>query len=122
MPTKGNLTTALGRVDRTEDPHIIATVNDTAVKVVKLLGDFIWHHHEHEDEMFLVLDGRLIMGLRTGDVEMGPGDYIVIPRGVEHQPRAPQGCSILLIEPATTLNTGNVENELTKRELKSLEA
>ena len=94
-------------------PKIVGEVNGMHVKLVKFQGDFVWHHHEHEDEMFLVVKGRFTMRLRTGDVELNEGEFIVIPRGTEHCPCAAEECSILLFEPAGTLNTGNVTNERT---------
>src|SRR5262249_8560547 len=88
-------------------PKIVGSVNDTLVKVVKFQGDFVWHHHESEDELFLVVKGRMRMGLRTGDVELGEGELFIVPKGVEHKPFAQEECWVVLIEPATTLNTGN---------------
>ena len=76
-------------------------------------GEFVWHHHAAEDELFLVLEGRLRLQLRDGDVELGPGELAVVPRGVEHRPVAEEETHILLFEPAGTLNTGNVRNERT---------
>jgi len=98
-------------------PHIAAELNGQQVKLAKILGEFVWHHHEHEDELFLVVTGRLRMEFRDRVVELGPGEMIVVPRGVEHRPVAEVETRIVLFEPAGTLNTGNVENERTKREL-----
>ncbi len=98
-------------------PHIVAELNGQQVKLAKLHGEFVWHHHDHEDELFLVVSGRLEMEFRdptaTRTVSLGPGEMIVVPRGVEHRPRAPVETAILLFEPAGTLNTGNVRNERT---------
>ena len=94
-------------------PRIVAQVNDTHVKVVKLQGEFHWHHHETEDELFLVLKGRLLMQLRDQDVWLEPGEFLVVPHGVEHRPVAPEEVHLVLIEPAGTLNTGNVRNART---------
>src|SRR5262252_6195141 len=80
-------------------PKIVGTVNDTLVKVVKFRGDFVWHHHEREDELFLVVKGRMRMGLRTGDVELGEGELFIVPKGVEHKPFAQEECWVVLIEP-----------------------
>jgi mannose-6-phosphate isomerase-like protein (cupin superfamily) len=94
-------------------PKIIGELNDTHVKVVKLQGEFVWHHHEHEDELFLVVKGTLRMKLRDGDRLIREGEFIIIPRGVEHCPVAEAEAHVVLFEPKTTLNTGNVANERT---------
>lgn len=101
-------------------PKIVGSVNDFHVKLVKLQGEFVWHHHEREDELFLVVSGRLRMQFRERTVVLEPGEFIVVPRGVEHCPAADEECSILLLEPKTTLNTGNVVSERTRAELESL--
>lgn|SRR5574341_45393 len=99
-------------------PKIVGELNETYVKVVKFRGEFLWHHHDAEDELFLVIQGRLRMQLRDGDREIGPGEFIIVPRGVEHCPLAlTDEVQVVLIEPKTTLNTGNVINERTLREL-----
>ena len=94
-------------------PRVVADLNDHEIKVVKLRGDFVWHHHEDVDELFLVMKGRMVMGLRTGDVVLEEGDLFVVPKGVEHKPSAEDECWIVLIEPRGTLNTGNVVGEKT---------
>jgi len=94
-------------------PHIVAELNGQHVKLVKVEGDFVWHHHENEDELFLVLSGRLVIELRDRSVTLGPGQLCSIPRGVEHRPRAESETHVLLFEPAGTLNTGNVLDERT---------
>ena len=94
-------------------PKIVAELNGQHVKLVKFVGEFVWHHHEHEDEMFLVHRGRFRMELRDRMVELGPGDFIVIPRGVEHRPVAEGEVEVVLFEPAGTLNTGNVRGART---------
>ena len=94
-------------------PKIVGEVNDCYVKLVKLKGEFVWHHHEEEDELFLVLAGRLTIHLRDGEVVLEPGEFVVIPRGVEHKPAADEEAHVLLLEPKSTLNTGNVVNERT---------
>lgn len=94
-------------------PKIVAELNGQHVKLVKFVGEFVWHHHEHEDEMFLVHRGRFRMELRDRTVELGPGDFIVIPRGVEHRPVAEDEVEVVLFEPAGTLNTGNVRGART---------
>jgi mannose-6-phosphate isomerase-like protein (cupin superfamily) len=90
------------------NPHTIAHVNDTAIKLTKLKGKFIWHFHENEDELFLVLEGRLLMKFRTGDVWVNKGEFIVVPKGVEHCPIAPEEVHIMLVEPKSIRKTGNV--------------
>jgi mannose-6-phosphate isomerase-like protein (cupin superfamily) len=94
-------------------PRIVGELNGQHVKVVRLLGEFVWHHHDHEDELFLVLAGTLQMELRDRTIELHPGEFFIVPRGVEHRPVAPEEVKVLLFEPATTLNTGNVQNERT---------
>jgi mannose-6-phosphate isomerase-like protein (cupin superfamily) len=125
MIEKVNLADKLAQVGEHWKPHIVGQVNDTLVKVVKFEGEFVWHHHEREDELFLVVKGRMLMKLRDPDerdVFVEPGELIVIPHGVEHCPIAPAGadCHIVLIEPGTTLNTGNVRNERTVDQLKRI--
>ena len=94
-------------------PRIVGQVNDMHIKLATIKGDFVWHHHEHEDELFLVVKGSLLMKLRTGDITVNEGEFIIIPRGVEHNPCSAEECHILLFELATTLNTGNIRNERT---------
>lgn len=89
-------------------PKIVAELNGQHVKVVKFRGPFDWHHHEHEDELFLVVKGRFVMELRDRSIPLGEGELVVIPRGVEHRPVAEEEVHVLLFEPAGTLNTGNV--------------
>ena len=91
------------------------------VKLVKLLGEFVWHHHDAEDELFLVHKGRLLIRFRDRDVWIEEGEFLIVPRGVEHQPVAEEECEVVLLEPRTTLNTGNVRNERTVEELERLE-
>ena len=95
------------------NPRIVGELNDSHVKLVKLRGEFIWHHHDAEDELFFVVEGQLTIKLRDGEVRLGPGEFAIIPKGVEHQPVAEREVSLMLIEPKTTLNTGNVRNERT---------
>lgn len=101
-------------------PHIVAELNGQQVKLVKLKGEFIWHHHEKEDELFLVVKGCFRMEFRDRHVRVEEGDFIVVPRGVEHRPVADEEAHILLFEPASTLNTGNVRNERTVAKLKRI--
>ena len=108
-----NLRDALARIPDHWHPRVIGRVNDTEVKLAKLEGEFVWHHHEHEDEMFLVLKGRLLMQFRDRDEWVGEGEMIIVPRGVEHRPVAPEEVHLMLVEPAGTVNTGNLRNERT---------
>lgn len=97
-------------------PKIIARVNDTHVKLVKFTGPFVWHHHDHEDEMFLVVKGRMIMELKGQEpLEMNEGDFLNVPHGIEHRPVVPDGveAQVMMIEPATTVNTGSAGGERT---------
>ena len=98
-------------------PKIVGELNDSHVKLVKVLGEFVWHHHENEDELFLVVKGRMRIGLRTADVELSEGEFCIVPKGVEHRPSAAEECWVVLIEPKTTLNTGNVVGERTVAKL-----
>ncbi len=113
-----NLAEKFASFDERWSPRVVAELNGQQVRLAKLEGPFIWHHHENEDELFLVVHGRLTLRLRDRDVHLGPGEMFVVPRGVEHQPVAEEECHVVLFEPAETLNTGNVENERTLRELK----
>lgn len=99
--------------DEQWSPRIVAELNGQHVKLVKLLGEFVWHHHDLEDELFLVHRGRLRMEFRDRVVELGPGEMIVVPSGVEHRPVAEEEVEVVLFEPAGTLNTGNLVNERT---------
>jgi len=115
-----NLAEKFARFSDTYSPKIVGAVNDSLVKLVKLKGDFVWHHHETEDEMFLVVRGRLTMHFRDRSVEIMPGEFIIVPRGVEHMPAAEDETEVVLIEPATVLNTGNVVNDRTVAELEQI--
>jgi mannose-6-phosphate isomerase-like protein (cupin superfamily) len=105
-------------------PKIVGEVNDAYVKLVKLQGEFMWHHHDDEDELFFVVKGELRMNVRENGAEheiiIRPGEFIVIPPGVEHCPSADEETHVMLLEPKTTLNTGNVQNERTVSELQRI--
>lgn len=120
---KVNLAEKLGLISQHWKPHIVGELNNQQVKLVKFQGPFTWHHHENEDELFLVVKGRFRMEYReAGEQSMWlePGEMVIVPRGVEHRPVAEEEAHVLLFEPATTLNTGNVENELTVHNLAHL--
>jgi mannose-6-phosphate isomerase-like protein (cupin superfamily) len=101
-------------------PKVVADLNGQQVKLVKVQGTFVWHHHDTEDELFLVLAGRLRMDFRDHSVWLEQGEMIVVPRGVEHRPHTDQEASILLFEPASTLNTGTLRNERTVEHLERI--
>jgi len=115
--SKVNIAEKFAKITDYEKPRIAAELNGQHVKFVKLNSEFIFHHHEHEDEMFLVVKGRFRMEFRDHHEWIEEGEFIVVPRGVEHKPVAEEECWLLLFEPAGTLNTGNVANERTVREL-----
>jgi mannose-6-phosphate isomerase-like protein (cupin superfamily) len=101
-------------------PKIVAELNGQLVKLVKFKGEFVWHHHEVEDELFLVVKGKLVMHLRDRAVTVDEGEFIVISAGVEHKPVADEEAHVILFEPNSTLNTGNVRNEMTLDELEKV--
>lgn len=94
-------------------PKVVGELNDMHIKLVKLKGEFVWHHHEQEDELFLVIHGTLVIKLRERDLVINAGEFAIIPKGVEHCPVAADEVQVMLIEPKSTLNTGNVQNERT---------
>lgn len=101
-------------------PKVVGELNGQLVKLVKFKGEFVWHHHDHEDELFYVVKGSFDMHMRERIVTVREGEFIIMPRGVEHKPVANEEVEIMLFEPATTLNTGNVTNEKTVVDLKRL--
>jgi mannose-6-phosphate isomerase-like protein (cupin superfamily) len=113
---KVNLAEKLSRFQEYWSPKIVGEVNESHVKLVKLKGEFLWHHHEHEDELFLVLKGRMRIRLRDRDVALEEGEFLVVPKGVEHLPVAKEEAHVLLLEPKSTVNTGNVRSERTVAE------
>jgi mannose-6-phosphate isomerase-like protein (cupin superfamily) len=121
MIRKVNLADAFASFSEHWSPKIAGDINDMQVKLAKFEGEFDWHHHEREDEMFLVVKGRMRMGLRAGDIDLDEGEMIIVPHGVEHRPEAlTSECHVLMLEPGTTLNTGNVVTEKTVNELDRL--
>ena len=116
MP-KVNLAEKFGLIDEYWSPKIAGQLNGQYVKPAKFKGEFVWHIHENEDELFLVTKGILTIQLRDGDVTLGEGEFFIVPAGVEHRPVAQQEVQALMLEPISTLNTGNVTNERTLQEL-----
>ncbi len=114
---KVNLKQKFGLFPEHWQPKIVGELNDSYVKLVKLKGEFVWHHHEAEDELFLVVKGRLVIRLRNRDLWLEEGEFVVIPREVEHMPVAEEEVHVLLLEPKSTLNTGNIQTDRTVREL-----
>lgn len=117
---KVNLRQAFSSFSEHWSPKIAGEINDMHLKLVKLKGEFTWHHHDVEDELFLVVEGSMVMRFRDREVPLGVGEFIIVPHGVEHLPIAPEECQVLLLEPNGTLNTGNVEDELTVKDLERL--
>lgn len=113
MLEKVVLADAFTRIPEPWRPRLVAEVDGHHVRLARLEGEFVWHHHEHEDELFLVVSGRLRMQLRDGDVWLGPGELLVVPAGVEHCPDAPDGAEVVLIERASVVNTGSAGGERT---------
>ena len=114
---KINLREKFGRFSEQWHPKIVAELNGQYIKLARLQGEFVWHHHEHEDELFLVVQGRLVIEFRDGRVELEPGEMVVVPSGVEHRPVAQDEALVMLLEPKSTSNTGSVRNEQTVDEL-----
>ncbi|SDH65516.1 Mannose-6-phosphate isomerase, cupin superfamily [Leifsonia sp. 98AMF] len=113
MNTVHNLDAAFALIPEPWQPHRLASVNDYDVKVARLRGEFVWHAHPETDELFLVIEGRLTIQLRDGDVELGPHDVFVVPRGVEHCPKADEDALVVMVEPKGTVNTGDRPGERT---------
>ncbi len=113
MTERISLREQLASFDEHWAPKVVGELNGQYVKVVKFLGAYAWHHHDDEDEMFLVVEGNMRLEFRDKSVELAPGEFVIVPRGVEHRPVSEAECHVVLFEPATTRNTGNVTNELT---------
>jgi len=108
-----NVQSKLKTFDAYWTPKIVGELNNQLVKIAKFKGEFVMHKHDHEDELFYVLYGTLFIQLTDKTLELNPGEFVVIPKGVDHKPYAPEEVGVMLFEPASTLNTGNVENDLT---------
>jgi mannose-6-phosphate isomerase-like protein (cupin superfamily) len=117
---KINLLEKFALFDDHFSPKLVGQINDTAVKLVKFDSEFVWHHHEFEDEMFFVVRGSFEMQFRDRTVKLGPGEFLIVPRRVEHCPKATEEVWVMLIEPASVLNTGNVVNERTVANLERI--
>jgi len=117
---KVNLTEKFSQVTEHYSPKIAGELNGQMVKLVKFKGPFVWHHHDNEDELFYVVKGSFDMEFRDRTLTINEGEFIIVPRGVEHRPNAKEEVQVVLFEPGTTLNTGNVKNEMTKEELEKI--
>ena len=120
MIEKVNISDKLARFTEHWSPKIVGEVNDSYVKLVKFQGEFVWHKHDEEDEMFLVVKGSIRILLRDGEVRLGEGEFAVVPRGVEHMPVAEEEAHVLLFEPRTVLNTGDAVDRRTLHELERI--
>ena len=114
---KINLNEKFGLFSEYWSPKIVGELNGQFVKLAKLKGEFLWHHHESEDELFLVVQGQLVIELREQNITLHEGEFFIVPRGVEHRPVAAEEVHALLFEPKSTLNTGNVQSEITQEDL-----
>ena len=114
---KVNLNDKFALFNELWSPKIVGEINESHVKLAKFKGEFVWHQHENEDEMFLVIKGSLCIKLRDQDIHLKEGEFVIIPKGVEHLPIAHDEAHVLLLEPKTTLNTGNISNDKTKSNL-----
>ena len=117
---KVNISEKFEKIAKIYNPKIVGELNGQYVKLVKFKGPFIWHKHDNEDEMFLVTKGSFRMEFRDHSEDINAGEFIIVPRGVEHRPVADEEVEVILFEPATTLNTGDQEHELTQRELERI--
>ncbi|HSU79676.1 MAG TPA: cupin domain-containing protein [Candidatus Angelobacter sp.] len=120
MVEKVNLSEKFSLFNDYWSPKIAGEINDMHVKLAKLKGEFMWHHHENEDELFLVVKGKLLLKLRDQDVWLEEGEFFIVPKGVEHMPVAEEEAHVLFLEPKSTLNTGNLTNERTVAELRKI--
>jgi mannose-6-phosphate isomerase-like protein (cupin superfamily) len=109
-----NIASKFSLIEEFWSPRIAGELNDSYVKLAKLKGEFVWHHHENEDELFLVVKGKLLIKLHERDLWLEEGEFVIIPKGIEHCPIAEEEVHVLLLEPKSTLNTGNIRNERTK--------
>jgi len=117
---KVNLNQKFSLIQDYWSPKIAGEINDSHVKLVKFKGEFVWHHHETEDELFLVVKGKLLIKLRDSDIWLQEGEFVIIPKGIDHLPIADEEAHVILLEPKTTLNTGNTQNERTVTNLEQI--
>ncbi|TMC19131.1 MAG: cupin domain-containing protein [Chloroflexi bacterium] len=117
---KVNLNQKFSLIQDYWSPKIAGEINDSHVKLVKFKGEFVWHHHETEDELFLVVKGKLLIKLRDRDIWLQEGEFVIIPKGIDHLPIADEEAHVILLEPKTTLNTGNTQNERTVTNLEQI--
>ncbi|MCL6258833.1 cupin domain-containing protein [Aquiflexum sp. TKW24L] len=117
---KVNLNDKLSQFHDYWNPRIAGELNGQHVKLVKFKGEFVWHKHDHEDEMFFVVKGKFQMEFRDKTIELNEGEFLIVPKGVEHRPVAEEEVSVMLFEPASTLNTGDQKGELTKENLEKI--
>ena len=117
---KVNLNQKFSLIQDYWSPKIAGEINDSHVKLVKFKGEFVWHHHETEDELFLVVKGKLLIKLRDSDIWLQEGEFVIIPKGIDHLPIADEEAHVILLEPKTTLNTGDTQNERTVTNLEQI--
>ncbi len=117
---KVNLSEKFSLINNYWDPKIVGELNNQYVKIAKLKGEFVWHHHEKEDELFMVVKGHLTIKLRDSNIELNEGEFYIIPRGVEHMPVAVDEVHVLMFEPQTTVNTGNADSDKTISNLEKI--
>jgi mannose-6-phosphate isomerase-like protein (cupin superfamily) len=117
---KVNLAAKFAQFEELWSPRIVGELNGQQVKIAKLQGDFVWHHHDDADELFYVFEGELLIRSALGDITLHAGEFLIVPRGVEHQPVAEREAHVLIFEPQGTRNTGNVRNERTHEDLEAL--
>ena len=117
---KVNLSEKFKKIKEIWSPKIVGELNGQLVKLGKFKNDFVWHHHENEDELFLVVKGKIFIQFKEKEVTLEEGEFLIVPRGVEHKPYAPKEAHVLLFEPKSTLNTGNVLNEMTLKKLEAI--
>ncbi len=118
--SKVNLAEKFAQIDKYWDPKVAGELNGQSIKLAKLKGEFIWHTHDNEDEFFLVVRGHLTLRLRSGDIELDEGEFFIVPKGVEHLPVADEEAHIMMFEPNTTVNTGNIESDRTITDLEKI--
>jgi mannose-6-phosphate isomerase-like protein (cupin superfamily) len=117
---KVNLNDKFDLINEYWQPRVAGELNGQQIKIAKLKGEFIWHHHENEDEFFMVIKGNLKIALPEQEISLDEGEFFIVPRGIEHKPIADEEVWVMMFEPTGTLNTGNVRSELTKEELESI--